>query len=123
MEYSATEIYKWISTILIMIFFMTIGVVLYHDNQINSFQQQASEILQRDGGLTSDAQSRITSLSNDNYNNYFTVTTTDGKTTGSTQGYGNDINYVVHTKIPIKGGFQVAQHQYSTVSKVRQDSQ
>lgn len=124
MEHTIGQFLKWASTAIFIVLLVTITAMLYNTNQVNSFQTQAVQILQRSGGLTPAAHSKIQSLSKKNYHNFFTIQTSTGKSSSGAVDYGEPINYKIQTRIPYsKKGVIVATSTGTTDSEVRKDSQ
>lgn len=59
MDTSIAESLKLMVTALLIAMFLNVAGIIYHINQANTFEKQAVQIMQKDGGLTPDAMQEI----------------------------------------------------------------
>lgn len=59
MDTSVAESLKLMVTALLIALFLNVAVIIYNVNQSNTFEKQAVQVMQKDGGLTPDAMSKI----------------------------------------------------------------
>lgn len=72
MNTSIAESLKLMVTALLIALFFNVAVIIYNVNQSNTFEKQAVQVMQKDGGLTPDAMKTIKGLSHQ-YGNMFEV--------------------------------------------------
>lgn len=74
MDTSIAESLKLMVTALLIALFLNIAGIIYNFNQANTFEKQAVQVMQKDGGLTLDAQHTINiTLGKNQYGNMFSV--------------------------------------------------
>lgn len=109
----------WFLEVLLVLFMGSAAMSIY---QLNNYNHTVAEVLSRYGGLTPQAADNLERESDARYGNMFSVTT-QGKRTGPTVPYGEEIYYTIHPKIPfintdITAGAGVKEH---VASDVRQE--
>lgn len=107
----------WFLEILLVLFMGTAAISIY---QLNNYNHTVAEVLCRYGGLTPQAADNLEREHNARYGNMFSVTTPDGKRTGPTVPYGEEIYYIIHPKIPFFNTYINAGVNEHVASDVRQ---
>lgn len=107
----------WFLEVLLVLFMGTAAISFY---QLNNYNHTVAEVLSRYGGLTPQAADNLEREHNARYGNMFSVTTQDGKRTGPTVPYGDDIDYTIHPKIPFFNTYINAGVNEHVASEVRQ---
>lgn len=108
----------WFLEILLVLFMGTATISIY---QLNNYNHTVAEVLCRYGGLTPQAADNLEREHNARYGNMFSVTTPDGKRTGPTVPYGEEIHYTIHPKIPFFNTYINAGVNEHVASDVRQE--
>lgn len=122
-DYTANLLKMFIEMLLVLLF-LAIIFLGFQISKVNSFKQEVNYVIQRQGGLTTEALKDLKHISDNTYNGYFTVvegmttkSETDGQVDKSTrvasrngvdwmpamkQGqFGQLYSYKIHMKIPI----------------------
>lgn len=107
----------WFLEVLLVLFMGTAAMSVY---QLNNYNHTVAEVLSRYGGLTPQAADNLEREHNARYGNMFSVTTQDGKRTGPTVPYGDEIYYTIHPKIPFFNTYINAGVNEHVASDVRQ---
>lgn len=107
----------WFLEVLLVLFMGTAAISVY---QLNNYNHTVAEVLSRYGGLTPQAANNLEHEHNARYGNMFNVTTRDGKQTGPTVPYGDEITYTIHPKIPFFNTYINAGVDEHVASEVRQ---
>lgn len=71
LESSVSELFKYLLTALFLVFIVSVGLIIYQMNQIPGFKDNVSDIIARNGGLTTAAISEINSDGDTLYNGEF----------------------------------------------------
>lgn len=107
----------WFLEVLLVLFMGTAAMSIY---QLNNYNHTVAEVLSRYGGLTPQAADNLEREHNARYGHMFSVTTQDGKRTGPTVPYGDEIYYTIHPKIPFFNTYINAGVNEHVASDVRQ---
>ncbi|KJY59503.1 hypothetical protein JG30_12760 (plasmid) [Bombilactobacillus mellifer] len=134
MDENTSFILSRVTTFLIAIFMLALFAIFYNVGQLNNFQTQANDIIERSGGITADAQSKIDDLSKNVYRNHFTLRPNSSQDSQN-QPYGHKIHYHISTsaglislfrKFPNYSsdkGLQIGTSYYTATSQIRHKSQ
>lgn len=99
MEHASSELWKWITMVFVIAFVINVGVLSYRANQISDYQNQVDSVAEKTGGITPSAQSKLNTIGENDYGGMFTVQPADSSS-GTVNGYGDKINYIIKTNIP-----------------------
>lgn len=77
MDHSVAELIKYVIGLITVVMFCIVSRFCIKLLDINPFQQTVNYTIEREGGLTPSAISRINKESKDNYNSSFTITSSD----------------------------------------------
>lgn len=108
----------WFLEVLLVLFMGSAAMSIY---QLNNYNHTVAEVLSRYGGLTPQAADNLEHEHNARYGQMFNVTTQDGKRTGPTKPYGDEIYYTIHPKIPFFNTYINAGVNEHIASDVRQE--
>lgn len=98
-EGTIMELVKWFIGLMIVMMIVSLSIFLLELSNINTFKQQVNYQIERQGGLTETAITKINEYSNKYYNGIFTLKSNQ---LNEKVDYGEIVDYVIVGKFDIK---------------------
>lgn len=98
LEGTTMEMSKIFISIFMILSIASVSIFFINLNQAQDFKQMVNYQIERHGGLTTEAQTKIKNYSKDHFDNQFTVTSNSGT---DKMEYGKEVSYTVNGKIKL----------------------
>lgn len=103
MEHSVSEIIKYFTTMLLILFLFGVAIMCKDIADVNSFKNYVNIQIERNGGYTDKAKANIELKSKNNYGGLFEVRKPNSteKLQTAEVNYGDVVTYDIHADIPL----------------------